>query len=135
MDDQELTPNEFLRRVLFHGQRLEKDITKFDVGVNEDETLAVEENVSEGTSGAASDSPTSTNSHNCVICLGQPARALMMPCKHLCVCTGCYTKLKQNSIVANRMNNVQCSDAELKIKCPMCRNLVLVKNVITDVFV
>lgn len=42
LDEDKLTSNEFLCRVIFHNTKLEADIGKFDVGKNDDDVIQIE---------------------------------------------------------------------------------------------
>lgn len=53
----------------------------------------------------ATDDPQETNEKNlCVICYDQPKSVVLLPCRHLCLCRNCLSKLK----IYRR-------------ECPMCR--------------
>jgi predicted nucleic acid-binding Zn-ribbon protein len=52
----------------------------------------------------------------CSICLDEPPGCLVMPCRHLCMCKGCYEELHRSDITA----------------CPMCRGIM--GYVITDIY-
>jgi hypothetical protein len=45
--------------------------------------------------------------HQCVICISEERNIVLLPCRHLCLCVGCATILRQQSN-----------------KCPMCRGTV-----------
>ena len=44
----------------------------------------------------------------CLICMCQPSNIVLIPCNHLCICSECFIKYKEN----NNGGTVQC---------PMCR--------------
>lgn len=44
----------------------------------------------------------------CLICYVAPSNIVLIPCNHLCICSECFLKLKEN---ANSTS----------VKCPMCR--------------
>lgn len=46
---------------------------------------------------------------HCLICLTNPSNIVLIPCNHLCICSECFLKYKENQ------------DARRSVKCPMCR--------------
>ena len=46
---------------------------------------------------------------HCLICLSNPSNIVLIPCNHLCICSECFLKYKENQ------------EARRSVKCPMCR--------------
>lgn len=56
----------------------------------------------------------------CVVCLVNPVKVLLLPCKHLCLCEDCWTSLQQNE----RQRQGDEVEADVSVKCPTCRQEV-----------
>lgn len=50
----------------------------------------------------------------CIICLNLPPDIVLLPCRHLQICSGCNLKLQAQSI----------SDGNNNYSCPTCRKVV-----------
>ncbi|CEM18267.1 unnamed protein product [Vitrella brassicaformis CCMP3155] len=79
---------------------------------------------------ATADQQPSTERHpdtDCIICDGDHGKATIMiiPCRHMCVCTHCYTQWKarhQQEVAAARQRQAAGSTAALpRFECPCCR--------------
>ena len=53
---------------------------------------------------AASNSQADSEGSECIICLTNPRNLVLLPCRHVCICTTCYKSLRQ--------------------KCPQCRTVI-----------
>lgn len=49
----------------------------------------------------------------CCICCEEKSKILMLPCKHLCLCTSCFEKIRKNQRDTNQTHD-----------CPLCRRKV-----------
>ena len=56
----------------------------------------------------------------CLICYVAPSNIVLIPCNHLCICSECFLKLKENS--------------NSSVKCPMCRLEVDLKHQIMIIY-
>lgn len=133
LEENKLTPVEFLRRVTFHNTRLEPDIDQFEgIGKNVDEAILGELEKDDDEL-EPTDTPALANEEEkdiCSVCYDRKPRVLLMPCQQMCLCVECFEKMKETANETNRTNNIECPDDELKFNCPMCGLSVLAKQAI-----
>jgi hypothetical protein len=58
---------------------------------------------------------------HCLICYTTPSNIVLIPCNHLCICSECFLRLKENSYQSS-------------VKCPMCRLEVDLKHQIMIIY-
>lgn len=56
----------------------------------------------------------------CIICLDAPRSVLLLPCKHLVLCSKCADELKQKAVTSREWRSVVRSQPV----CPVCREVV-----------
>lgn len=98
-----ITATSFLDRMVFSRNKIVTDMEPFE-DIFED--LKYMEEESNATEEGAANPPLI-----CIICLENKPNILLLPCKHLKLCSDCTSKIEAQS-VANNFN---------KFKCPFCR--------------
>lgn len=121
-----ITPDEFLRQVVYQSADVCNALVAFDaVATNDDEMIESLELPQEP---SRTPSPqlqpiADVASPNCRVCLERPKRMALQPCGHLCLCRECHSSMVAMAMATPGPKSEK-TKKKLRIKCPICREMV-----------